>query len=175
MVACDELEARFKSYADLSHAIRAYVHPKAIRADNRELFMRMVFNILVSNDDDHLRNHGFLLDAELGGWRLSPLYDVVPRPGIASERFLHLQVGTQGKLATLDNAISGHAMFIPERSDAVEAIARDWSQVSRWREHFESWGGSGRLIDQLARAFRSLDEVASPDLAHDIQRRATMP
>jgi serine/threonine-protein kinase HipA len=61
----------------------------------------MVFDIFVSNDDDHLRNHGFVRHPRLGSWRLSPLYDVVPRPGVAYERFLHLEVGAQGKLATL--------------------------------------------------------------------------
>jgi serine/threonine-protein kinase HipA len=45
-----------------------------------------------------------LRDPRLGSWRLSPLYDVVPRPGVAHERFLHLEVGEQGKLATLDHA-----------------------------------------------------------------------
>jgi serine/threonine-protein kinase HipA len=53
----------------------------------------LVFNIFVSNDDDHLRNHAFMPDPRLGGWQLSPLYDVVPRPAVAFERMLHLDVG----------------------------------------------------------------------------------
>jgi serine/threonine-protein kinase HipA len=57
-----------------------------IRENNRELFARMIFNIFVSNDDDHLRNHGFIWDPRLPGWRLSPLYDVMPRPSVASMR-----------------------------------------------------------------------------------------
>ncbi|MBU6487118.1 MAG: hypothetical protein KGQ57_04760 [Burkholderiales bacterium] len=50
------------------------------------------------------------------GWLLSPLYDVVPRPGVAFERQLHLDVGAQGKLATLDNALSYFSAFVPERA-----------------------------------------------------------
>ena len=55
------MESMAKSW-DVAHAIRQHGHIDTIRADNRELFKRMVFNILVSNDDDHLRNHGFIHD-----------------------------------------------------------------------------------------------------------------
>ena len=65
-----------------------------------ELYRRMVFNIMVTNDDDHLRNHAFLYDATSGGWRLSPLYDVVPRPMLATERYLAIGIGEQGRVAT---------------------------------------------------------------------------
>jgi serine/threonine-protein kinase HipA len=90
LLACDELDSPKKCYGDLAHAIRRYCHADVIRADNRELYARMIYNIFVSNDDDHLRNHAFVWDPRLRGWRLSPLYDVLPRPGIAFERQLHL-------------------------------------------------------------------------------------
>ena len=170
LVGCDELESRIKGYADIAAAVRRHAHHSVIRGDNRELFARMVFNILVSNDDDHLRNHGFVLDPRLDGWRLSPLYDVVPRPGIAHERFLHLQVGPQGKLATLDNALACHTAFDLERPDAVACMARVSSGVARWREHFEAEGVRGQLIDTLAPAFRALPEVASAELQASLQR-----
>jgi serine/threonine-protein kinase HipA len=67
LVACDETESRNKSYADLAEAIRKYCHPDVIRDNNAELFKRMVYNIFVSNDDDHLRKHGFVWDAALPG------------------------------------------------------------------------------------------------------------
>lgn len=128
----------------------------------------MVFNILASNDDDHLRNHGFVWDPRAGGWRLSPLYDVVPRPAIAQERFLHLEVGLQGKLATLDNAMSNYAQFDLQRPEAIALMARVVTTVAGWRERFEAHGAPGRLMDQLARAFRVLDEVASPALRSEL-------
>ena len=68
LVGCDETESRTRSYADLAAAIRRYGHPDVIRSDNEELFKRMVFNIFASNDDDHLRNHGFLWDPRLPGY-----------------------------------------------------------------------------------------------------------
>lgn len=168
MVGCDEFESRIKGYADIASAARRHAHPAAIRQDTRELFARMVFNILVSNDDDHLRNHGFVLDPRLAGWRLSPLYDVVPRPGIAQERFLHLEVGLQGKLATLDNALSAYARFDLERHHAVALVASIVDKVQGWQPFFEQCGASGRLIDQLRPAFRKLDEVASPALRAEL-------
>jgi serine/threonine-protein kinase HipA len=170
LLACDEFESRLKGYVDLSHAVRRHVHPSRIRADNSELFARLVFNIFVSNDDDHLRNHGFLRDPRLQAWRLSPLYDVVPRPGVAHERFLHLEVGAQGKLATLDNAMTGHAAFIPDRPDAVAVVRRVWSQLRQWRAHFDSFGVSGRLIDTLGAGIRDLGNIASPALQAELRR-----
>jgi len=170
LLACDEFDSRYKGYADLGHAVRRHVHPSHIRANNNELFARMVFNIFVSNDDDHLRNHGFVRDPRVEGWRLSPLYDVVPRPGVAHERFLHLEVGAQGKLATLDNAMTGHAAFIPDRPDAVAVVRRVWGELRQWRAHFESFGVSGRLIDALTPGIRDLDDIASPALQAEVRR-----
>ena len=131
LVACDEFESRLKGYSDLALAVRAHFHPSHIRANSEELFGRMVFNIFVSNDDDHLRNHGFVRDPRLPGWRLSPLYDVVPRPGVAFERQLHLQVGAQGKLATLDNAMSAYSAFTPQRTTAMAIIRRVWGELRK--------------------------------------------
>jgi serine/threonine-protein kinase HipA len=177
LVACDEFESRLKGYGHLAQAIREHVHPSHIRANCEELFARMVFNIFVSNDDDHLRNHGFLRNAQLPGWCLSPLYDVVPRPSMAFERQLHLQVGQQGKLATLDNAMSAYSAFTPQRTTAVAIIRRIWGELRQWRSTFETLGathpGMGRLLDQLAPAMRSLDEIASPALQVEIRKHRT--
>lgn len=170
LVACSELESPDKAYADLGRAIRRYVHPIAVRANAEEMFARMVLNIFVTNDDDHLRNHGFVRDPRLGGWMLSPLYDVVPRPVLASERRLHLGVGEQGKLATLDNALSHFAAFVPERPMAVGIMRRVWGEVRQWKTCFEEHGANGQLIDQLTRAFRDLSDIASPELEAEIRK-----
>ncbi|MDD5478146.1 type II toxin-antitoxin system HipA family toxin [Rhodoferax sp.] len=170
LVACDEFESRLKSYADLALAVREHAHPGVIRSNTEELFARMVFNIFVSNDDDHLRNHGFVRDPCLPGWRLSPLYDVVPRPSVAFERQLHLQVGSFGKLATLDNAMSAYSAFTPQRTTAIAIIHRIWSELRQWRTAFEDMGASPRLIDQLGSAMRELADIASPALQADIRK-----
>jgi serine/threonine-protein kinase HipA len=156
---------RTKAYADLAQAVRKYCHTSATRADNNaELFSRMVYNVRVSNGDDHLRNHGFVCEPRLTGWRLSPLYHVLPRASHAAERFLHLGVGPQGRLATLDNALEAHAMFTLSRARACEMIFGIWRVVREWRVYFEGFGVTAAEIDRIAPAFRHIDEIASPAL-----------
>ena len=175
LVGCAEFESPDKSYGDLAHAIRRYVHPEYIARDNEELFARMVFNIFVSNDDDHLRNHGFIRDPRVGGWQLSPLYDVVPRPGVAYERRLHLHIGAEGKAATLDNAMTHFAAFLPDRAAAIDVIRHVWGEVRQWKTVFESFGAPGLLIDQVVSAFRPLEEIASPSLIKELRLRRPIP
>jgi len=64
------------SYLELVDALRRYgANPNE---DQRELWRRVLFSVLISNVDDHLRNHGFLYDTAKRGWRLSPAYDLNP-------------------------------------------------------------------------------------------------
>ncbi len=164
MVACDETESRTKAYTDLAQAVRSHCHPSVIRANNAELFKRMVYNILVSNDDDHLRNHGFLWDPRLPGWRLSPLYDVLPRASHATDRYLHLGVGPQGRLATLDNALAAHGMFTLSKADAAQLISEVWNTVREWKVGFERFDVSTEEIAKIAPAFRHIEDVSTPEL-----------
>lgn len=168
LVGCSEMESISKSYQDIAEAIRQHIHVNYVRADNREIFKRMVFNILVSNDDDHLRNHGFIRDPRLGGWRLSPLYDVLPRPSSARERNLHLGVGPQGRAATLDNAFAARDAFSLSRADAGLAIMEVWREVREWKVCFEARGVPGKEIDNVASAFRHLDHVTSAELRKEL-------
>lgn len=168
LVGCDETESRDRSYADLAEAVRRYCHPSVLRRDTDELFRRMVYNIFVSNDDDHLRNHGFIHDPRLPGWRLSPLYDVLPRPSVATERFLHLGVGPQGRLATLDNALESHVRFALPRAAAAAAIADVWRVVREWRVYFEESGVAGEDVARIGPAFRHIDEISTPGLRQQL-------
>jgi serine/threonine-protein kinase HipA len=164
LIGCDEAESRSKSYADLAEAIRRYCHVGVIRRDNTELFKRMLYNIFVSNDDDHLRNHGFTWDPRLPGWRLSPLYDVLPRPTAAAERYLHLGVGPNGRLATLDNALETHEMFTLSKTAACTLIDEVWRVVRQWRVYFENFRIPEVEIEKIAPAFRHVDDVSTPRL-----------
>jgi serine/threonine-protein kinase HipA len=164
LMACDEMESPDKSYADLAQAIRRYCHESVIRENNRELFDRLIFNIFVSNDDDHLRNHGFVWDVRLPGWRLSPLYDVMPRASLASERRLHLGVGPEGRSATLDNAFAGRETFTLASDTAAQSISRIWKTVREWKVHFEEYNVPADQIEKIAPAFRHIDEVSTPAL-----------
>lgn len=168
LVGCSEMDSIGKSYQDVAEAIRKHVHIDYVRADNRELFKRMVFNIFVSNDDDHLRNHGFIRDPRIGGWRLSPLYDVLPRPSSAYERNLHLGVGPQGRAATLDNAFAARDAFSISRADAALAIMEVWREVREWKVCFEERGVPEKEIGNVASAFRHIDHVTSIELRREL-------
>ncbi len=134
MLGAHESEVSRYSYADLAGVIRQ--HGTQVRRDLHELFGRLVFNILVTNDDDHLRNHGFLFDGK--GWRLSPLYDVVPKPQVGLERRLVLGVGPAGRDATLENALDGAAKFDLGPDDASAIVQKMRAKVAaRWELLFE--------------------------------------
>ena len=151
MLGAHESEVSSFSYADLAGAIRQF--GTEVRQDLHELFRRMLFNILVTNDDDHLRNHGFLFDGE--GWRLSPLYDVVPKPQLGLERRLVLGVGPEGRAATIENALAGAAVFDLSHDDA-NAIAEDMSRIvaTRWEHLFTKAGISAADRKRFATCFR---------------------
>jgi serine/threonine-protein kinase HipA len=83
---------------------------------------------------------------------------------------LHLDVGEQGKLATLDNALSSFAAFTPDRSVAVGLIRRVWGEVRQWKTGFEEHCASGGLIDTLSPAFRELEHIAGPELVAEIRK-----
>lgn len=164
LLGCHEAQSREKAYSDLAQAVRKHCHPSVIRDNNRELYARMIFNILVTNDDDHLRNHGFLWDGRLRGWRLSPLYDVMPRATISTERQLHLGVGQMGRWATLDNALTSHEMFTLSEVDALSIIDKVWRVVRQWKTYFDDFGVPDAQITKVSSAFRHIDDVATATL-----------
>ena len=157
LLGCHESRSIEMSYGDIANAIRRHGEIACIRNDLAELFARMVFNILVTNDDDHLRNHALLWQNK--GWRLSPLYDVVPRPMVATERNLHLGIGAHGRSATLDNALTAFARFGLDIERAREIIDRLWRVVREWKVYFESCGVPATEIAKIAPAFRHIDDI----------------
>jgi serine/threonine-protein kinase HipA len=154
-----EQESFRMRYEDIARAIEQIGSSGQIQADRTELFCRMVFNILVSNDDDHLRNHAFLYESESQGWRLSPLYDVVPHPSVSLERSLHLGVGPNGRTSTLDNALAGCGQFGLSPADAAVQINNIVSIVREWKVYFEDFGVPGDQIDKVSSAFRRASDI----------------
>jgi len=159
LLALHEHDSPDSSYAAIADALGQHGVGGYIAGDRGELYARMVFNILVTNDDDHLRNHAFLYDEKAEGWRLSPLYDVLPKPQAAHERMLHLSVGPQGRVARLDNALAGAGRFgllPPNAAAIVDRVAR---AVRSWRDTFERLGVSARDCDRVASAFRRAGDI----------------
>ena len=119
-------------------------------ADLRELWSRVVFNLLVSNADDHLRNHGFLLEPGKG-WALSPAFDMNPQPHAQG---LKLNVSEADNAMDLDLARSVAPYFRVPAKRAEEIIAGQVQVVSQWRTLASSLAIPAREQQQLASAFR---------------------
>jgi serine/threonine-protein kinase HipA len=149
-----EQESLASSYGEIAHAISVHGADGYVHKDRMELYARIAFNILVSNDDDHLRNHAFVWEPQGKAWRLSPLYDVVPHPQVAQERRLHLSVGPQGRAATLTNLLEAHGEFGLLKPAAAQVIDRVAGRVREWRNTFEAWGVPKSQMDLVATAFR---------------------
>ena len=133
----DEADRRHWDYGAIAGAMRRY----ASAQDIRELFRRMVFNILVRNTDDHPRNHGFLFSGS--GIGLSPAYDLVPSlalPGVGTQFFLAMSVGTRGREASLENALSRAGRFGLSEDEAGTVVDQLVETVRGWRGHFASVG-----------------------------------
>jgi serine/threonine-protein kinase HipA len=119
--------------------------------DRRELFRRMVFNAMVTNNDDHPRNHALLRAG--GGWRLSPAYDLVPVPLVSQERRdLALEAGAFGRAAALYNLMSRCEVFGLTKDEARQTVDSMRSVVQAWREVFAGCGVETRSIQMLEQA-----------------------
>ena len=113
----------------------------------RELFRRMVFNILIDNTDDHEKNHALLMtDAQQ--YELSPAYDVLPSGQALG--FQQMRVGEQEADATLTNALSMCQMFALRRDDAVREVRAVARIVDGWKEHFKACGVTAGDIELYA-------------------------
>ncbi|MGH8554488.1 MAG: type II toxin-antitoxin system HipA family toxin [Gammaproteobacteria bacterium] len=120
----------------------------------RELFRRMVFNILIDNTDDHEKNHALLMtDAQQ--YELSPAYDVLPSGQALG--FQQMRVGEEEADSTLSNALSMSRMFSLEKDAAVKEAKAVARVVDRWKEHFHGIGvtpGDIELhVEQIDRPF----------------------
>jgi serine/threonine-protein kinase HipA len=114
-------------------------------AHMRELFRRMIFNILVDNTDDHEKNHALrMTDAQQ--YELSPAFDVLPSGQALG--FQQMRVGDEEADSTLTNALSMSRMFALDRSAALEEVRAVVRVVDRWKEHFKACGVTRGDIDQ---------------------------
>jgi serine/threonine-protein kinase HipA len=127
-------------------------HAADPRADFAELYRRLIFTILVSNKDDHLKNHGFLYVGN-GLWRLSPVFDVNPAP----DRNPHLETsimegGVHDRSIVL--ALEASPFFEIAEDDARRMIGELAQIISgNWREMLREVGVSGSLAKDYEPAF----------------------
>jgi serine/threonine-protein kinase HipA len=139
------------SYVLMTEELRRIcAHPQQ---DATELFRRMCFNALISNIDDHPRNHAVI--ARKTDWKLSPAYDLTPATPISIERRdLALQCGDLGRYAHADNLLSQSARFYFRNDEAQATIANMEQRIkSTWYETARRVGVSERDCDKIASAF----------------------
>ena len=142
-----ESDFRSFSYRRLCDAITKL--SKDHKKDKEELFKRMVFNILVYNNDDHYRNHGFLYVGSQK-WQLAPLYDVVPATVVGEDRHLGCAIGPGGnKEANLKNALSACIYFDLDPTLARQIIMKLQNVVKHWQANFVEYGISEINIEML--------------------------
>lgn len=120
--------------------------------DARELFRRMCFNALISNTDDHPRNHAFI--AKDNDWKLSPAYDLTPSPVISLDRRdLAMECGDIGRFANAKNIVSQHARFLLDRDEAEKIVSDMRAQISRWYDTVRGCGVSETDAETIRGAF----------------------
>jgi serine/threonine-protein kinase HipA len=145
------------SYLEIAYAI--VQHGAQPLCDLEELWRRLVFNICISNTDDHLRNHGFLLTAgdSSNGWRLSPAYDLNPVPRQAGPRFLSLAIDTVSREASLETALSVIGEFRLKKEKALAILGEVQRAVGNWRNVARSLAISRQEIERMASAFEVIN------------------
>lgn len=142
------------SYLEIVDALRQC--SAAPSEDLVELWRRIVFSILISNVDDHLRNHGLLWEGP-AGWRLAPAYDLNPTPTDVRPRVLSLAVDDQDHTASLELAFQV-AEYFQINDKTARRIANEVGQaVASWKNEADRLGIKRSEIERMESAFEHAD------------------
>lgn len=145
------------AYTEIVDALRR--HGANTQADIEELWRRIAFYILITNVDDHLRNHGFLHVAN-GQWRIAPAFDVNPFPERARE--LKTWISEQsGPSASIDSLMSICAYCRIDADKARHILSTVELAVAKWRARGRSIGMSDAELDQFVDAFEHRERKAA--------------
>ena len=144
-----------RSYPEIADALRA--HGADASRDLSELWRRIVFSVLISNTDDHLRNHGFLYSG-VAGWRLSPVFDVNPVPTDIKDRVLSTAIGVDGDpTASLEIAFEVAPLFGLKAAEAKRIAAEVGAATAQWSTVASRIGLSTSEIERMVSAFDHKD------------------
>lgn len=156
MLGVEATEPEDHSYTEIVDAIR--VHGADAQADIEELWRRIAFSILITNVDDHLRNHGFLHeDREF--WRLSPAFDINPSPERARELKTWISEDT-GPDMTIDALMSVIPYFRITQTRAREILNQVSRAVDGWRKTGREIGMTDEDLDTFTDAFEHAERAA---------------
>ena len=136
-------------YPELAQLLRrrGVTQGDAYIAQMREVFRRMVFNILIDNTDDHEKNHALLItDAQQ--YELSPAYDILPSGQALG--FQQMRVGEQEADSTVANALSMSPMYGLAKNEAIKEAQAASQTIDGWKEHFVACGVTRGDVDLYA-------------------------
>jgi serine/threonine-protein kinase HipA len=154
MSLLNALDGETKSYLEVADSIME--NGCNIMEDLKELWRRIVFNIMISNLDDHLRNHGFLYNG-LSGWRMSPIYDLEPTPEHVKARFLRTNINMYDNTASLDIAYEVADHFGLNLSQARNIAKEVADATNNWRQEALKIKANKQEIDFMSSAFQHDD------------------
>lgn len=154
MSAISAKDNEVHSYLEIADVIRSM--SASPTEDLANLWRRIVFNVLISNVDDHLRNHAFLY-ADVSGWKLAPAYDLNPTPTDIKPRILSTSIDFVDPAASLDLALGVAHYFelkVPEAKQILKEVAE---AVVTWRQVAAHLKIKKEEIDRMASAFEHED------------------
>ena len=139
----------FPSYIHLLNMIKVYGTNS--NKDLEELFRRLIFNILITNSDDHLKNHGFLFKDNV--WKLSPVFDINPFPIIDKPRSLCLGIDLISNKLSLEIALSTAEKYNLSSEKANAIVNEVGIAVSQWRDIAKQFEINEEWITKMKSAF----------------------
>jgi serine/threonine-protein kinase HipA len=158
MSMLDARDNEARSYLEFVDVLRQ--HGAAPKEDMHALWRRIVFSILISNTDDHLRNHGFLWSGP-SGWRLSPAYDLNPVPTDIKPRILTTTIDLDDGTASLNLALEVAGYFELGAGEAHKIAGQAGQAVATWRKAAAKLGLTAAEMDRMASAFEHEDLQAA--------------
>jgi serine/threonine-protein kinase HipA len=154
MSMLDAQDNEQRSYMEFVDVLRQ--HGASAIEDMHMLWRRIVFSVLISNTDDHLRNHGFLY-RDTAGWRLSPAYDMNPVPSDIKPRILSTAIDLDDSTASLDLALQVASYFELSPQQALQITSEVGAAVTAWRRVSADFGLTASEINRMASAFEHSD------------------
>jgi serine/threonine-protein kinase HipA len=148
------------SYLDIADAIER--HAPNAGSDLRELWRRIAFSVLISNTDDHLRNHGFLRTSS-AGWSLAPAFDLNPDPSPGPKR-LSTAIGYGDDGARIDLLMDVVRHFRLSGEEAGGILREVVAATARWRREAQEHGLGAAALERMAPAFEHAQAEAAREL-----------
>lgn len=148
MTLLERADGEGGSYLELAGFLSDQGAQGHIEEDLAQLFRRVVFNVLVGNRDDHLRNHGFIRAPT--GWRLSPAFDMNPTPNKVEHA---LTLDGRAAMPSLDAVLATADLYRLNRRAAAAVVSKVHAVIRQWRRRARELGLSRPEIQRMEDVF----------------------